>query len=101
MGDRYYLEVICPYCNHKQKELVWYAPTCGFITHECEKCKKIIDLEKYSGIDAESCANTIYGIKAVRELKKKLKKGTALVSESNSAIVKDSEEIKYKRVRGY
>ena len=78
MGDRYYLEVICPYCNHKQKELVWYAPTCGFITHECEKCKKIIDLEKYSGIDAESCANTIYGIKAVKELKKKLKKGTVL-----------------------
>lgn len=35
-------------------------------------CKKVIDLEKYSGIDAESCANTEYGVKSVKELKNKL-----------------------------
>lgn len=76
MGDRYYLEVTCPFCKHKQDgngdELfmgVWYAPTSGFITYDCEKCGKTIDLEKYSGINAESTASTEHGVKAVRELK--------------------------------
>jgi len=80
MGDRYYLDVKCPFCGHKQDgngdEMfmgVYYAPTCGFITYKCEKCGKIIDLEKYSGIDAEGCANTESGVKSVQELKKGLK----------------------------
>lgn len=68
MGDRYTLEVVCSNCGYKDTE-VWYAPTCGVITYKC-KCGKVIELEKYSGIDAESCASTEYGIRAVRELKK-------------------------------
>ncbi len=79
MGDRYYLDVTCPYCKHHQDgegdEMfmgVWYAPTSGFMTHDCEKCGKTIDLEKYSGIDAESTASTEYGIKAVQDMKKRL-----------------------------
>ncbi len=77
MGERYYLDVTCPFCGYKQDgngdEMfmgVWYAPTSGFMTHDCEKCKKTIDLEQYSGIDAESTASTEYGIKAVQEQKK-------------------------------
>lgn len=77
MGDRYYLDVTCPYCEHIQDGAgdemfmgVYYAPTSGFMTHKCEKCGKEIDLEKYSGIDAESTASTEYGIEAIRELRK-------------------------------
>lgn len=40
MGDRYELNLKCAYCNSLQKEFVYYAPTCGFITFECDKCKK-------------------------------------------------------------
>jgi len=68
MGDRYYLTVKCK-CGEIDDDC-YYAPTCGFITWKCPKCGKVIDLEEYSGIDAESCANTKYGIKAVREFKK-------------------------------
>ena len=75
MGDRYFIIVTCPNCKYKDKEETMYAPTCGMMTWECPSCYKVIDLEKYSGIDAEGCANTKYGIKAVRELKKKLKNG--------------------------
>lgn len=72
MGDRFNLIVKCK-CGYIDDE-VYYAPTCGMITWECPKCKRVIDLEKYSGIDAEGCANTEFGVKAVKELKKKLKK---------------------------
>jgi ribosomal protein S27E len=74
MGDRYYLKVICPYCKHHQEEDVYYAPTSGFMTHDCEKCGKTIDLEKYSGIDAESTATTEYGVRAVKSLKKNIRR---------------------------
>lgn len=67
MGDRYTLTVKCK-CGHVDDD-VWYAPTCGFIDWECPKCKEITDLEKYSGIDAEGCANTEDGVKAVQEMK--------------------------------
>jgi len=80
MGVRYYLDVTCPYCGHHQDgdgdEMFmgcWYAPTCGFITYDCEKCGETIDLEKYSGIDAEGCATTDYGVRAVKELRTKIK----------------------------
>ena len=83
MGDRYYLDVTCPFCKHKQDgngdemfQGVWYAPTSGFMTYDCEKCGKTIDLEKYSGIDAEGTASTDYGVEAVREQKLKKKKST-------------------------
>lgn len=77
MGTRYYLDVTCPSCGHHQDgdEMFggcYYAPTCGIMTHKCENCGKVIDLEKYSGISAEGCANTDEGVKAVRELRKKI-----------------------------
>jgi len=71
MGDRYTLKVKCE-CGFVDDD-VWYAPTCGAITWKCPKCKKVVDLEKYSGIDAEGCANTEYGVESVRKLKKQLK----------------------------
>jgi phage FluMu protein Com len=73
MGDRYYIKINCPHCGYKEKELQFYAPTCGFITWKCPKCGEIVNLEKYTGIDAESCATTDSGVKTVRELKKSLK----------------------------
>lgn len=69
MGDRYVLDVKCK-CGYIDED-VWYAPTCGALFWKCPKCKEVIDLEEYSGIDAEGCANTEHGIKLIRELKKK------------------------------
>jgi len=69
MGDRYTLQVKCPECEYVDDD-VWYAPTCGCMTWKCPKCKLIVDLEKYSGIDAEGCANTEEGVKSVREQRK-------------------------------
>lgn len=69
MGDRFTLTVKCK-CGFIDND-VWYAPTCGFIDWTCPKCKEITDLEEYSGINAEGCANTKYGVRAVRELQNK------------------------------
>lgn len=74
MGDRYTLPITCK-CGHKDE--AWYAPTCGFMDWTCPKCGKITDLEKYSGIEAESCASTKYGIKYIKE-QRKSKKADAL-----------------------
>ena len=68
MGDRYILSVKCK-CGYRDND-VYYAPTCGFMFWKCPKCKKRTSLEKYSGIDAEGCASTKYGVKVVRELRK-------------------------------
>ena len=69
MGDRYYLRPVCPHCGHLEDEDYYYAPTSGFMTHTCEKCKKEIDLEKLSGIDAISTATTEYGAKGIQKYK--------------------------------
>ncbi len=66
MGDRIYLSVTCK-CGYNESD-VYYAPTCGFMFWNCPKCDKVIDLEKYSGIDAESMATTTEGVKAIRDL---------------------------------
>lgn len=68
MGVRYYLSVKCPNCKFEEED-VYYAPTCGFMNWECPSCRKTIDLEEYSGIVAEGCATTGYGVKAIREFK--------------------------------
>ena len=73
MGDRYYLNDVKCECGYKEDE-VYYAPTCGIITWECPKCQKVINLEKYSGINAEGCATTDIGIKSVKRLKQEIKK---------------------------
>lgn len=71
MGDRYTLYPKCPFCGHVEDEDYYYAPTCGFMTHKCEKCGKEIDLETMSGVDAESTASTETGVKAIQEFKKR------------------------------
>jgi transposase-like protein len=56
MGDRYILNVKCPKCEYINEE-VYYAPTCGFTSHKCEKCGKRINLAKYTGITKEMASN--------------------------------------------
>lgn len=73
MGDRYELTVKCPQCGFADDD-VWYAPTCGCMIWDCPKCKTIVDLEKYSGISAEGCANTLVGVDSVRRLKSHIRK---------------------------
>jgi hypothetical protein len=62
MGDRYIISVTCPRCDTADDDC-YYAPSCGFLTHKCEKCGYIIDLEEYTGITREDCSN-------VEEIKK-------------------------------
>ena len=66
MGDRYILTVTCPVCGNTDND-VPYAPTSGFLTWMCP-CGYDVDLEEYSGIDAEATANTEVGAQAVREM---------------------------------
>ena len=79
MGDRYYLTVKCK-CGELEHN-VYYAPTCGFLTWKCPKCGKVKDLEMYSGIDAESCANTEDGVMAIKGFRKMLRKNKKLLKE--------------------
>jgi len=37
MGDRYYLTRECVYCGGIN-ESIYYAPTCGIFTFDCEHC---------------------------------------------------------------
>ena len=39
MGTRYHTEMHCPYCNYHNDD-VYYAPSCGFLSHTCDRCKK-------------------------------------------------------------
>lgn len=55
MGTRYLITVECPACGHRETD-VYYAPTCGFVTHTC-KCGCVIDLEEYTGISEEEASN--------------------------------------------
>jgi ribosomal protein S27E len=73
MGDRYFLNPKCPHCGHIEDDFYYYAPTSGFMTHKCESCDKVIDLEELSGINAESTASTEYGIKAIKKQKRRMK----------------------------
>lgn len=75
MGDRYYLNPKCPFCGYEEEDYYYYAPTSGFMTHKCEKCGKEIDLEKLSGINAESTASTEHGVKAIGEYKNNKNRG--------------------------
>ena len=56
MGDRYILTVKCKKCG-KVDDDVYYAPTCGFVTHKCDNCGEVIDLEEYTGISYEDASN--------------------------------------------
>lgn len=56
MGDRYILDVECPECNNID-ETVYYAPTCGFVSHTCSGCGTRIDLAEYTGISYEDASN--------------------------------------------
>ncbi len=65
MGDRYFLEL-----NHcgRDHEVV-YAPTSGFLYWTCPICRTQIDLEEYTGINAESTANTDAGIAGIKQFR--------------------------------
>lgn len=67
MGDRYILTIKCSKCE-KIHDDVWYAPTSGFLTFTCS-CGEVIDLEKVSGINAESTAKTPSGIEAIKQFR--------------------------------
>jgi len=56
MGDRYILTVVCPECGTEDDD-VFYAPTCGFVTHKCSGCGIELDLEKYTGITYSDVSN--------------------------------------------
>ena len=56
MGDRYILVVTCPKCGFRDDDC-YFAPTCGFTHWTCEKCKHVVDLEKYTGISAKEASN--------------------------------------------
>jgi len=56
MGDRYILTVVCPECGSTEDD-VYYAPTCGFVTHKCSGCGMEIDLETYTGITYVDASN--------------------------------------------
>ena len=56
MGTRYIITVICPTCDTVDED-VYYAPTCGFVTHKCSGCGARIDLVKYTGISYRDASN--------------------------------------------
>jgi len=37
MGTRYQLNVVCPHCGKRNKD-VYFAPTSGMGSHECKRC---------------------------------------------------------------
>lgn len=39
MGDRYTIDISCAYCGARHED-IWYAPTCGSDTFQCERCGK-------------------------------------------------------------
>jgi hypothetical protein len=39
MGDRFYFSGFCAYCS-KFNDDIYFAPSCGFIVHDCEYCGK-------------------------------------------------------------
>lgn len=63
MGTRYTVEV---WCECGREDEAWYAPTSGFLDWTCPVCKRVLDLETLTGIDAESTATTIHGVNAIR-----------------------------------
>jgi hypothetical protein len=56
MGDRYIIIVECPSCGFIDDNCP-YAPTCGFRTWRCPVCKKVVDLETYTGISEAEASN--------------------------------------------
>jgi len=44
MGTRYFLTLTCPYCNQINSDC-YYAPTCGFLTHQCDRCGAEFNIE--------------------------------------------------------
>ena len=55
MGDRYIIEVTCE-CGFHDDE-VPYAPTCGFKKWKCPKCRRVVNLAKYTGITKAMASN--------------------------------------------
>lgn len=66
MGTRYFLQITCPKCGVHDND-VYYAPTCGFVTWECE-CGHEIDLEEWTGISYEEASNATEIAKMLEEI---------------------------------
>ena len=61
MGDRIEMDMMCVYCKTKNMG-IFFAPTCGFYTFECERCHKhnfIADTECI-GFIAKKCEQATY-----------------------------------------
>lgn len=56
MGDRYYLTVKCPKCDHTDND-IYFAPTCGFTEWTCPSCGYVIDLCEETGLTYDDCSN--------------------------------------------
>lgn len=61
MGDRYIIDMTCPECEFYDDD-VYFAPTCGFITWQCPKCKHEVDLCEETGISYRDASNPIADI---------------------------------------
>jgi ribosomal protein L37AE/L43A len=66
VGDRYFVEIECPKCGHKEE--AYYAPTCGFKDWHCPKCHALVDLAEYTGITEAECSNRDAIERIVQEL---------------------------------
>jgi len=44
LGTRYFLTVSCLQCGRTNND-IYYAPTCGFLTHKCDHCGVEFDIE--------------------------------------------------------
>jgi hypothetical protein len=54
MGARYIIEITCQ-CGYADG--AYYAPTCGFLTWTCPRCRAVIDLEAWCGITPAQASN--------------------------------------------
>lgn len=84
MGDRYVVSVRCE-CGFADDAP--YAPTSGFLDWKCPRCGRVIDLETYTGIDAESTATTPDGIHG----------GPPMSAEQTTGAGREADEVRRAR----
>ena len=110
MGDRYELIRNCIYCGKTDYE-IWYAPTSGFITFKCEKCKKEnfitsdLKVKKMEGLtyedveDAVSSASNMMDDKQIKEYTKQLFKQLKKEDPLQSVVRAKLKRIKNERTK--
>ena len=55
MGTRYHIMFDCPECGETNE--AYYAPTCGFTQHRCERCGHRFDLGAMFGVSSDDARN--------------------------------------------